>query len=575
MAHLALLALFLLALGSCASIQPPPGGPEDKTPPEVDTTFPSDRSTNVARDVRIQFVFSTNVDRSSFQQSVTVSPFVNGEIRYDWSGYDEVELIFPELLRENTTYTISLNRDFKSRRGNQLASPYLLTFSTGAAIDTGLISGFLLSSFSDRQIPLKELFVFAYDITGGRGDTLDYRRTTPDQLTQPSDSGNFEFRALKVGHTYRVFVVQDLFRNRVYDPGIDGYGIPTSDVALTTPTIGDFRIRVGSIADTIAPALQDVEVLDARHLRVRMTEAIDTAWMRASSFRLRGTNAPAITGAFRERERERPGHITLATGSPLTAGGAYTIEIDSRVTDPHENRVSDSARTRAFTAPETLDTAKPISLTAVSMTDSARDVSQSPILELAFSDALDHASVDSAIMLRDTAGRPLALQMRWRDDAHVTIAPRDTLKALQWHRWTLNLGRIRSGATTNPLRDTTITIAFRTEDARDLGRLSGTILVADSLWARSPETHVVLELLESDGDRRELRPLKHRETDFAFERLPKGAYRVRAFLTFTALDEYDQGSLIPFRFAAPSGEFPGAIEVRPRWSIDRVNFELR
>src|SRR5436305_13586475 len=89
--------IFLLAVG-CASIQPAPGGPEDKTPPELDTVMPHQRELNVQRDVKLHFIFKKNIDRSSFISSLKITPYLSGQLKYKWDGYDEVTVILPEQL---------------------------------------------------------------------------------------------------------------------------------------------------------------------------------------------------------------------------------------------------------------------------------------------------------------------------------------------------------------------------------------------------------------------------------------------------------------------------------------------
>jgi hypothetical protein len=68
-------------------------------------------------------------------------------------------------------------------------------------------------------------------------------------------------------------------------------------------------------------------------------------------------------------------------------------------------------------------------------------------------------------------------------------------------------------------------------------------------------------------------PLDNRS--FIFDRVPRGKYRVRGWINTRADGKYDAGSVIPFRFAAPSGDYPDAIDVRPRWTVEKVNFEIK
>ena len=110
-----LLLFTSLTLISCAGQQPPTGGPADTTHPKIDTTFPRDRQTNVSRNARLYFQFDRDVDKTSFQQALSISPYINGALKFDWSGHNEVWVGFSEPLRDSTTYTVSLARQASAR----------------------------------------------------------------------------------------------------------------------------------------------------------------------------------------------------------------------------------------------------------------------------------------------------------------------------------------------------------------------------------------------------------------------------------------------------------------------------
>src|SRR5579872_7213323 len=122
MSRFTLLLMTLFCIG-CASIQPPPGGPEDKTPAALDTVIPHQRQLNVLRDTKLHFVFKKNIDRGSFTSSLSIIPYLNGSLKYKWYGYDEVVVTLPDQLRENTTYVVSLTKDLKTLRGAPLLAP--------------------------------------------------------------------------------------------------------------------------------------------------------------------------------------------------------------------------------------------------------------------------------------------------------------------------------------------------------------------------------------------------------------------------------------------------------------------
>jgi hypothetical protein len=64
----------LTVLLACARQLPPPGGPEDRTPPQILSAAPEPNATRVSLSARPQFVFSEKIDHASFEQAFFVSP---------------------------------------------------------------------------------------------------------------------------------------------------------------------------------------------------------------------------------------------------------------------------------------------------------------------------------------------------------------------------------------------------------------------------------------------------------------------------------------------------------------------
>ncbi|MEO6941051.1 MAG: Ig-like domain-containing protein [Candidatus Kapaibacterium sp.] len=574
--------LLLLWIAGCASIQPPPGGPEDKTPPALLESTPKERATNVSRDVRIHFLFAAPLDKNTFSQSFSITPYITGKLKFSWSGSEEVEVRLPELLRENTTYTVSLARDLKSRRGNALAQPVHLTFSTGAAIDTGRLNGVLLPALNSKEaLKTADIFLFAYDLRAHTLDTLDLSHTPPDLMTQADDKGAFEFLAMRTSGKYRVFAVRDAFRNHVYDKGVDGFGVPTSDLVLDSSFVTDFRIRMAAAVDTVPPQLQDAEVLDAYHLRAKFSEELDTLSIRPNVFQLRSTkqNTPIeLVAAYRDHPDRRIGQVVLLTKSPLISDSEYTLSVlrDS-VHDLAGNKLWDSAYQTTLSGRALRDTFPAPRISETSISDSLRDVSQSPSIRLTFSDAVAQPINAEQVTLIDTSKKSVPIQLVWTDDAHLIIRPVDSLRALQFYTLTL-----RTKAFSSPLPsravgqpDTLIRIRFQTVDPREEGKVAGEVGVADSAWKRNPNARYVVELIGSSSDYLRRVQLPQGSATYEFDRVPMGKYRVRGYIVEGANGRFDAGSVIPYKFSAPSGDFPTEIDVRPRWTIDKVNILLK
>ena len=140
---------------ACAVIEPPPGGPEDKTPPRVVSVFPRADSAGVARDVRPAIVFSEKIDGTSFKNRVAVFPPVPFE-RLSADG-ERLEIVFAAPLPE-TTLSVVLTGGYRDRHLVPNPAGAAFTFATTDSIDRGAVSGFVLFKDKPDSAGAVELF---------------------------------------------------------------------------------------------------------------------------------------------------------------------------------------------------------------------------------------------------------------------------------------------------------------------------------------------------------------------------------------------------------------------------------
>lgn len=215
-------AIIAVLLYSCANQQPPGGGEEDKIPPKVKIISPRPNSTNF-RGNSVILEFSEYVDRRSFQDAFRISPFVPGDIEYNWSG-TEVEVVFPSelhTLEPNKTFVININTLLKDIRGNAITEPISLAFSTGSKIDMASIQGI---AFNNNK---KITAVFAYRIDGS--SLYDPTKNIPDYLTETSAEGTYKLTNLAEGQ-YRLITVTDEDRNLLFTSERESFGVLPYDV---------------------------------------------------------------------------------------------------------------------------------------------------------------------------------------------------------------------------------------------------------------------------------------------------------------------------------------------------------
>jgi len=424
-------------------------------------------------------------------------------------------------------------------------------------------------------VKASEIYIFAYDLSVRNPDTLDVAQTPPDLLTQPNDQGAWQFFSMKAGHRYRVFAVADVYRNHLYDVGVDAVGVPPQDAVLDSAVKLNFFIRMSPVVDTIKPELQDAEAVDSFHVRAHFSEAIDSNDVRVSNFTLSGL---PIVAAFRESPDKKPGQITLVTASPLTANGNYTLEArrDS-VRDLTHNPVSDSAYKVSFSAPLTLHSGQPPKFISIGIRDSALDVSTMPAIPFVFSDAINRDSITHAITVTDTGGRIVPMRLDWSDDARFYLKSTDSLMSNVLYTIRMKTGGIRSAASGIPhdAKDTVFRWRFRTSSARDFGKMSGDITIADSFFTQNPAGALVVQVFQGASNVLRQIVLPHGEHQYSFDQVPVGTFRVRAYFSRSGTLTYDAGSVKPWRFGVPTGDYPKEITTRPRWEMSKIDFEIR
>ena len=133
------LALALALISGCARVGPPTGGPADSTPPEIVTTVPENGATGTERDTEIRIEFSEEMNRVSVERGFSIAPDVKLK-NLRWDGTALLGRPVAEL-PDSTTFVVELTESAEDYHGVALEEPFVLMFSTGATLDTGVISG--------------------------------------------------------------------------------------------------------------------------------------------------------------------------------------------------------------------------------------------------------------------------------------------------------------------------------------------------------------------------------------------------------------------------------------------------
>jgi len=247
----AIAACLALLIVSCAVIERPSGGPEDKSPPRVVKTIPGPDSAGIARDIAPIVLFSEKVNPASFKNRVFLYPPVEFEgLRVKG---ERLEISFKSPLPE-TTMCLLIRAGIEDYHQVKSRENHLLYFATEDSIARGEASGVILFKEKPDSAGVAELFSL-------RVDSLPNLRTTPRaRVAFSGRDGKFSFRALPTDESMfllRAFSDQD--GDGRYSEGKEFFALWPDTIALTAfrSRIEEIRINIidpnepGSIEGTV------------------------------------------------------------------------------------------------------------------------------------------------------------------------------------------------------------------------------------------------------------------------------------------------------------------------------------
>jgi hypothetical protein len=562
------LAAFFVSLValSCAGQRAPEGGPLDTDPPVIISTHPHNFTTRF-HGQRISLEFDEYVVHRTLEESIFISPSV-GALEFDWSG-TVVEIRFSETLRQNTTYVINVGTDLMDLHNrNKMAQAFSLAFSTGDAIDRGVIEG--------KVYPIKPadspsgVLLFAYNLTGLDPDTLNPQTTRPDYVTQTGKGGEFSLRHLSFGE-YRLIAVRDAYKNLLYDPETDEYGVTSVGITLTDPdTIQSNMLIQLTRADTTAPRLIKVTAPDQRHILAEFSEPVDTTVSTLRNFHAADTVGEHSVEIQSASVLFPKFTTVLLVTQRQTPDLRYRLKVEG-IKDLNGMPISPLANSLTFSGSSAEDSLGP-AIVSTSLTDSTTGVELQPEVLVHFSDALKRESADGAIALLDSARKEVPIELHWLTDLSIALEPRTKLLSKMWYKMVVNLGRL-SELTGKRGPDTTQVIRFQTFDQGLFSSIEG--VIADK---RSSDQVGAIFVIAENISRKNTKPytvVPRQDGAFTVKDVVEGQYVLHAFRDRNQNKKYDSGSLIPFTSSERFVYYPDTLKVRARWPLEGVQLILR
>ncbi|NQT26792.1 Ig-like domain-containing protein, partial [candidate division KSB1 bacterium] len=458
----------LLIISGCAKKGFPPGGLEDKSPPEIVETKPLVGSLHVDLKSKIEVKFSEWVKPESVMDAVYISPYPGEKVKIKVSG-KKLKIKLPESMKVNRTYVITLGTAIKDYRNNALKETFTLAFSTGSVLDQGEIEG---QVFSDT--PTRGLSIWAYLMEG----ELDPNpmEASPDYASQCNEAGEFNLTHMAPGQ-YRLFAIRDRMADRLYTPAEDEFGVSFKDVLLDTLQhlqASDVLFRM-TVEDTIGPALERAGAITPQQVVLQFNEPIvlnpdSTDWVSITAVE-NPTDTLQVQGFYVDPIGDR--RVVLRTDSMKLSTDYEAIV--HHIEDKTGFSIDPEYRVYSFTSPESADTTRPFIMQVVPEPFSA-DIPLDQNIRILFNEIME-PSITPQLAVTDTSNMPVFGLTEWETPSSIRFQSFERWRSKQ----TFCLHLLSEGFTDlagNPLPDSLWSFQALNQDT--LTSISGAISDPDS-----------------------------------------------------------------------------------------------
>ncbi len=255
-----IVVISFIAVMGCARMGNPDGGWYDEKPPEVIRSTPVDGATGVAQK-KVSIYFNEYIVVDNPTENVVISPPQLEQAEIKTKG-KSIVVELNDTLKENTTYTIDFSSAIKDNNEGNLMGNYTYSFSTGEAIDTLEVSGFVLDA--ETLDPIEGILVGLYLVTDSveEDSTIvnEFHSVPMLRVAKTDQDGHFTVKGVKEG-TYRTYALKDVDNNFFLTPN-GGEQMAFLD-ELVTPTVIDDTRQDTTMLDSLR--IKSIQVVPYRH----------------------------------------------------------------------------------------------------------------------------------------------------------------------------------------------------------------------------------------------------------------------------------------------------------------------
>ncbi|MCX7735336.1 MAG: Ig-like domain-containing protein [Candidatus Kapabacteria bacterium] len=559
--------LSLINFSGCANPMPPSGGPRDTIPPKIKDYFPKSGLTNY-KESYVKIKFDKYMNKNSVQQNTTIIPSLDAD--FDWSGR-ELRINFLDKPKENTTYSISLGTEIQDWKGNKPNESFTIIFSTGDVIDSGKISGQLISPNPTGA----SIFLYKLPFDSLNTKYLDITKEKPNYNIQVGSSGLFEIKALKDGY-YRLISVRDIFRNGIYDDGQDEFGAYTEDIYVKQDSVVNVKIKLGPVIDKLGPILYDVNPIGNKILEANFSEPLDTNFLFTNAFAV--SNLTDTIG----KEEIIPSSVIFPPDSrfklliylndKLDTSKKYVfkckLDRELAIRDTIGNIIRDTANSIVF-QPISKDLKSLPALISGPLKDSSQNVFPMREFEFVFNIPLKRLSYISSFQLINLSDSSAEnINIKFKTDNIIIVKTERKLLSDVWYELSVRTDSIYSFENIK-MPDSTFSFRFKTADIRGYSGLNGSL---KSNFICNGDFYVIIK---NQLTKTIYKTKANNKLQWSFDDLPPGDYEFEVFCDEDGDGKYSYGNAVEFRFSEKFFILKDKVTLKSRWKVENYQLEIK
>ena len=559
------LVILVQTIISCATVAPPPGGPEDKLPPRVNGTTLAPNSVNQSVNLDLTLQFDEWIVQKPPNGAVAISPPIVGRLRLKADG-DKLRIYSTEPLDSNTTYTLTVTNAIKDLRNNPLEKPFQILFSTGPVLDS-LKTDFSVwlydSLITKKKFPLVALYpagkirATKRYLTKYRDSTLTAETDTipnitkevPQYFAQTDSLGNGTLHGMQKG-SYLAVAFLDDNNNQKLDidgeiAGIAPFPFMLTEVGENTPLL---RFSLGDL-DTSSFSLDAISQKDNKEIEFSFSRRIilDSLFAQKSNCFLSTAKDTIFPSAFYMSPNGEKAMLTfddLKNDTLYTARCLYANDSLKRNLDSLRN----SAKLRFKKIPD--NEIAPTVISRTEPTSSTEDFLPEKPIKIYYNRPVSTDTIDLRLFVNEDS---VAIDIKRIDAANFEISSIPKWKTDS----KIKLVQMKKDTLIDTLFKEKILLQFSTVQKLKLASLKGEIPGGDA------QTIVIFRETASSKTRRapQMREFKaycNSSGSFEIKDLPSGIYKLLYFKDLNGDGRLTPGSIYPLRagepWAAPTEE---------------------